>query len=186
MEKKQYYGIKGWLLLVLVGLIIMPVVNILYLKNDLFQFFDTDVWYGITNSGTEFYHPLFGIFVIYEVFLNVILSLVPIILIFLMFRKSRIFPKSMILYLAGTLFLQCIDSFLAYNIYSGTPAFAEGRREMQNQIVLDTLRYAVYSVIWIRYFQVSKRVKVTFLDIHLDLVSTGIDNPQTLNVDNSK
>lgn len=162
--KNKYYGIGGWLIFVLLGLIITTVTNIYYVISELILFFEPDTWESITTYGSELYHPLFAPFIIFEVFFNLIMSVGAIILVILMLRKSHLFPKLMILYLIGAFILQFVDMFLGYKVYFGVPIFEDIREEAFGEILSATFGFVIYMAIWIPYFIKSKRVKATFLN----------------------
>jgi hypothetical protein len=159
-------GIGGWLILVIISLILTSLISMVYISSDIMYFFEPDNWYAITTYGSEAYHPLFGPLIIYELIINFTLILFPIFLLFLMFKKSRLFPKFMIIYLIGGVILHFIDFSLCYVVFSTVPVLAETFDETMYSLIQGSVQVIVSAAIWVPYFIYSKRVKVTFLSIN--------------------
>ncbi|MDP4085771.1 MAG: DUF2569 domain-containing protein [Bacillota bacterium] len=160
MEDSNLKGIKGWLLIVLIGLIV-SIISVAVSLNDSMPLFKPDAWHAITTYGSEAYHPLFGPWVIYEALFNVFIIIFSICLLFMMFRKSHRFPKFMIFYFISAVFLQGIDYILSYKVLTDLPKVSETLNVYPS---LDgVMRALVQTAVWVPYFIKSKRVKATFL-----------------------
>lgn len=150
---ENYKGIGGWLILVIIGLCL----TFLSMTGTLFTahipIYTTDAWSQLTTPGMENYHPMWAIVLIYELCVNIIFMIAPIVALILMFNKSRLLPRFMIGYLIGNFILVVIDTVLASNL----PI------EEANTYP-EILRSFVAMGVWGSYFAVSKRVQATFVN----------------------
>ena len=160
----KYEGIGGWLILVMISLLLTTIASIIFVKDIVVDYFQPEVWREITTAGSDFYHPLFVPIIIFEVVINCIFFvIVPIFLLVLMFKKNRLFPKAMIYYLVGSLILQIIDTALVVNTIYTLDAYKNIQPEYTANAYKEIGQSLIYTLIWVPYFQISKRVKATFL-----------------------
>ncbi len=148
-------GLRGWLILVGIGLVANP-IQFLRAIIDLDFIFRQPSWNVLTSPGTEQYHALWAPVLIYEVFCNIALLIYSILLLVLFFQKRRNFPKLMIVFIAASIVVIGVDAWLAAQI----PA-------VQENDLKDTFKELARSIfaglIWIPYFVVSKRALATFV-----------------------
>jgi len=153
MEKlNKPKGLAGWLILPAIGLLASPLVVSVKLYNNILPVFQGNTWALLTTPGTELYHPLYVPLLIFEIVSMTFLLIFNIILIPLFFSKSYRLPRLMIIFFAVGLLVLFANHFLIELI----PLIAE-----KNSIV-ELYRPIFWSLIWIWYFLVSKRVRNTF------------------------
>jgi hypothetical protein len=142
-------GLTGWLALVGMGLVVSPFrivfsalkANIALLTNVQFRpFLET--------------HPTLEGLIIFEIATNVILVAILIALNFLFFTKKRAFPTYMILYFILQLVLISIDMAATHIVLPSTQL-------RSSYAAVETS--LIGALVWIPYFIVSRRVKVTFV-----------------------
>ena len=151
------HGIRGWLILPLLGLIFTPLRTGLMTVKDVLPALQPETWHALTTPGTKAYHPLWAPVIGFELAANCLIIAAAITLVWLFFRKSKRVPMLMVAWYVGTILVQIIDLLLAGQI----PAVAaqqdsEGIKELGRSIAV--------AMIWIPYFLVSKRVKNTFVE----------------------
>jgi len=149
-------GLGGWLVIAAIGLIIMPIRNVASLYNDSLPIFSEGYWGILTTQGTEAYHPLWGPLIIFESAGNIFFLILNIILIYLFFKKSYRFPTLYAMFLMANLLFAIADYYLAGKI----PALAVMDNTQASQELGKTI---IFSMVWISYFLISKRVKNTFV-----------------------
>jgi hypothetical protein len=150
--EKSYEGIRGWLIIPLLGLIGAPILCYDFLYK-LLPFFSEPYWGRITTPGSQAYHPYLGAIVIFNVLSASILGVLSVVTLWLFFRKSRLVPKLMIYFFTFIFMFNCAQFFIAYLI----PV------HLQSQSVWELISAAISSLLWVSYFLLSKRVKQTFV-----------------------
>lgn len=155
-ETKSYEGIRGWLILPLIGLFISPIRISISVFRDLVPIFTEGHWNVLTTPGSSAYHPLWAPLIITECVGNVVFVIFSIVLLVFFLRKSRFLPNLIISYLILNLLFVAGDFIIADMI----PAVAE---QSDLQAAKELGRSIIGAVIWIPYFFVSKRVKQTFV-----------------------
>jgi len=155
-EAKSYEGIRGWLILPLIGLFFAAVRISMVVFKDLVPIFTKGYWNLLTTPGSDVYHPLWAPLILFEFVGNIVFIIFAIVLLVLFFGKSRLLPRVMLSYLILNLLFVVSDFFLADLI----PAVAE-RGNFQD--LKELARAVIGAVIWVPYFLVSKRVKQTFV-----------------------
>jgi hypothetical protein len=145
--KPKYKGIGGWLILIIIGLILTLIYSTL---NTLLIISSPKYWYYLIEPDYVLW-----IISLVEIIIRVI---VPIILLVLMFIKSRLFPKAMIIWLISEAVLGLINIVFQLIVYTN-PA---GYTLIRVGILI------VSAAIWVPYFLVSKRVKATFLNVNIE------------------
>ncbi|TGL72117.1 DUF2569 domain-containing protein [Leptospira jelokensis] len=165
-------GLKGWLVLVGIGLVIFP-IRLGYLSGPLFYNMFTDGSFEyLTTPGTESYHPLWKPLLFFEASYNALLLIASLVLLFLFVSKHYLFPKGYALFLFLPVVILPLDLWLASLIPMGDdPLDPSTLKEM--------VRSVVAALIWIPYMFLSKRVKATFVE---GKSQTGsMDSEQTTN-----
>lgn len=154
-EKEKLNGLRGWLILVGIGVVISPLRIGAMMLMTYPPIFQTDTWALLTTPGSEHYNALWAPIIIAEIAINGLQFLACLYMIYLFFAKKAAFPKW---YIGLSLFVTAfivIDAFAVKMVLPESPMFD-----------LETLRELVRSVIgcaiWIPYMLVSKRVKATF------------------------
>ncbi|WP_129692139.1 DUF2569 family protein [Gottfriedia acidiceleris] len=152
-NKPKYKGIGGWLILIMIGLIIRFIYSTLYTL--------VILTYTLPKYWSYLIKPDYTLwatgFIIASVD-SILLVIVPIILLVLMFKKSRLFPKVMIIWLISEAVLGLLITVFEISIYSNITGY-------------DLFRYSIpiiSAVILVPYFHVSKRVKATFLNVNTE------------------
>jgi hypothetical protein len=151
-------GIGGWLILPLLGL----VGSLLSLSVALFTvyaplFAEGGGWAVVTDQSDPSYSALWAPLIVFEIGTNLALIGLIVFLLYLVFRKSRRFPRLMIAYLIAGIVVGVIDLAWAEQI----PALAA---DSSSESLTQVMRSIVGAVIWIPYFLVSQRVKNTFVE----------------------
>lgn len=155
-DDSKYEGIRGWLLLIVLGLCISPFLQAFFIFSNLNAVLQPGVWQALTTPGSEAYHRLWAPVIIFEILMNVFFIGFEISLLFLLFRKSRLFPKSMIVYLLTVFALIALD----YAASRAIPAVAAQDDPESRRVFV---RAGISCAIWIPYLLKSKRVRVTFV-----------------------
>jgi len=152
---KDLRGIRGWLILVAVGVVLTP-LRVLYGIITGATAYSLDTWQAITTPGTESDHPLWAPFLIFELLANLTLWVYSILLLILFFQQRRAFPKLYVIFLAATLLVLAIDYVLGNVI-------PDIKDSTDKTSLRESSRAGMTLLIWGSYFLVSKRVKATFV-----------------------
>jgi hypothetical protein len=146
--RNEPYGIGGWLIVVLIGLIITTVRLSYFSLTEILPLFST-----IDSLGD----PTLTVLLTIEFIANIFFSTAALILIILMFVKHRLFPKLMIGFYVINLVFIITDLLLA----SSSEIIQQNGVDPSSYKEL--IRTIVGAFVWIPYFLVSKRVKNTFI-----------------------
>ncbi|MCB1782950.1 MAG: DUF2569 domain-containing protein [Alphaproteobacteria bacterium] len=154
-EEKNLDGLKGWLILVGLGVIIAPFSIGFTIFPFYYEIFTQNTWEKLTSPESPHYHPLWQTILITELAINIALILIWCVIAFLFFAKKKKFP---ILYICMTLFSPV---FILADSLAITLVMPE--EPVLDPETLDNLaRSIVPALIWVPYMLVSKRVKATF------------------------
>jgi Protein of unknown function (DUF2569) len=137
-------GIGGWLILVAIGLVISPLYSIHGINTSL------RIMYGIQYQDWLSTHAGLAGLILYEGVTNTVFLIALIALNTLFYRRKRQFPWLMIAFLVMQLALRIIDHVAALHFFPHHSA-------------ISLLQSFVYTAVWIPYYLVSERVKVTFV-----------------------
>lgn len=151
---KELQGLRGWLILVMIGVVAFPVMTLKFLI-DTGPSFALDVWTNLTVAGNAGYHPLWAPALLFELSANLALLVFSTLLVILFFQKRRNVPR---IYIGISVLGICIslgDLLLTSNI----PAAAEFGNDEWRELGKSIFRLLV----WGSYFLVSRRVKSTFI-----------------------
>jgi transglutaminase-like putative cysteine protease len=152
---RQYAGIGGWLILVIIGdafRIFFAGKTILFLLPTVL---DATRWDLLTVPGTTAYNSFWAPTILFELGFSIVFLIFTILSLILMLKKRTTFPYVMITLIGVTLIFQIIDFSLVSQIT------IRGIK-LPNDSGLAIFRCLVNAVIWIPYFLTSKRVKETF------------------------
>ncbi len=156
-ESQGPKGIGGWLILVVIGLILTPLMVGRELLTIHLPIFTDGTWHLLTTPGTEVYHPLWAPLIIFETVGNIALIVLAIVTLVSLLNKSSRTPMLATIYFGWNLFFIAADMILA----DGIPSI-EGASNIESY--KDLARAVVAAAIWIPYFHLSKRVKATFVE----------------------
>jgi hypothetical protein len=149
-------GLKGWLILPAIGLIIAPLRLGLNLLKDFWPIFRDGYWPVLTTPGTEAYHPLWKPLLTFEIVGNSLFILANLALLFFFFTRHWRFPTLYITMLALNVVFVVSDFFMGNAI----PAVAASK---DTQALKEMARTIIAAAIWTPYFLRSRRVKNTFV-----------------------
>lgn len=155
-EEKNLAGLGGWLILIGLGIVISPLKIMAQLFSTYTEIFSNASWKVLITPGTEVYNPLLGTILIGELLINVSLILAWIFIAILFFSEKKSFPKYYISILLFTLLFIVIDALAIKLIMPDEPIF-------DAETTKDFGRVLIFSLIFIPYMLLSKRVKATFI-----------------------
>lgn len=148
-------GLGGWLALVAFNVLLVPVVRLAVASTELLSW-DQSIWISRTHPDYEDYHLLWEPSVLIEtVFLW---SMIPyaILLVVLFFQKRTSFP----LLMTGRMVFDFVTAGIVLAMFIQIDGLSD---EVQDALSRDLLHQVLFSLIWIPYLAVSKRVKLTFV-----------------------
>jgi hypothetical protein len=155
-RERELEGLRGWLVLVGLGVVLTPIKIIVMTIMPLFEIIDSGLWAEFTTPGSEAYHALWKPVIIGEIVVNCVLCFGWIVAVVKYFGKSRSFPFWYITLSAAWVVFMYADALAGKAILPEEPLFdARSLGEFIGAIVS--------SVIWIWYMLVSRRVKATFV-----------------------
>jgi len=150
-------GLGGWLIVVGLGLLIAPISLCIFLYSTYSEIFTDGIWEMLTMPESEVFVPYFGVMLITEICVNILLLFAIIYTGYLYFSKNKSFPKWYVGIMVFSIVFIILDAFAVSSILPDTKVFDK-----------DTLRELGRSLlgamIWIPYMRVSKRVKATFVN----------------------
>lgn len=153
----ELVGLRGWLVLVGIGIILSP-VRILFQVVPIYNnIFSNGIWEKLTTPGGTAYHPLWLPILSSEMFINVCLVGVWIYIAVLYFTKKKSFPRWYIACLVFSIIFILVDAYAVRLILEDEPLF-------DSAASVEFVRTIVHAVIWIPYMLISKRVKATFVN----------------------
>lgn len=142
-------GLRGWLILPGIALVIAP-FRILYNSKDLLDTFSATQWSFFQDS----FGNLMLVLLSSEIIVNVALVVVTIFLINLFFKRRNTFPRFFVLYLIAGLVILIADSILTDLLIN--------KGQKIDESITQIVRQSIYTCIWVSYFLKSRRVKATF------------------------
>ena len=154
--EKNIEGLGGWLILVGIGVIISPLQLLAVLSKTYLPIFKDGTWEALTSPTSEVYNSMFSSLIIGEIFINSMVFIASIYLIYLFFSKKSFFPKLYIGLIVFSLIFIPLDAILVSSIFPNIEVFdAETMKALGKSIIV--------GLIWIPYMLISKRVKATFV-----------------------
>ena len=153
-ENLPFQGLRGWLVLVGLGLC----VNFLRRVQTLFGtgqgYFSMAGWHAVTDPGGGSYHPLFGLYLMGEMAGNIVVIGLNVLAIILFFGKRRQFPRVYIAFLCSGFLLVFLSSLMARIV----------RLPDEPQAGARVFGAFLAALLWSSYTLKSRRVKATFIN----------------------
>ena len=156
-DNPRLCGLRGWLILVGIGVVISPPILIVSFAQHIEVYFSLDVWHNVAVPSGVDYHPLFGPLLMFEMLGNQTLIVMSFLTLYLYFAKRSLFPKVFIICCLSTLIFVLTDFIISGQI----PMIAEDPGSEQGR---EFARAFWRCVIWCPYMLKSKRVKATFVN----------------------
>lgn len=156
VEEKKLIGLRGWLILVGIGIAVSPLRIIFQIFPLYTGIFSDGTWEILTTPGTEVYNSLWAPVMIGELTINTALVLTWGFIAYLFLSKKSVFPKWYIGILVFT-FVFIITDMLAVK------AILPNEQMFDPDTTKELVRSVIAMLIWIPYMLVSKRVKATFV-----------------------
>lgn len=148
-------GLGGWLILVGIGLVLRPIRSAISLFPTFSTYLDLNTWRVLTDAEHASYQPAYAVIAPLEMVGNLVLVIAPLLLLGLFFAKRRIFPTAMIAFFAFE------GGMTVFNIV--TSHLMTTTTEAQRLAAYGGLGGGLIAMaVWIPYFCVSRRVKLTF------------------------
>lgn len=156
-EKPRLCGLRGWLILVGIGVVISPLLQTFSFVLNIRAYFSLDVWHNVAVPSGADYHPLFGPLLMIEMLGNQTLIVMSFLTLYLYFAKRSLFPKVYIICSLFTFIFILTDIILSKQI----PMIAENPDTGQAR---EIARAFWRCVIWCPYMLRSRRVRATFVN----------------------
>lgn len=152
-SKSRGQPIGGWLVLVAFGLCLTP-LRLLYDLFNIQEFFDPASWAALWSAGNWL---LFSVF-LFEYVYNIFYFFFSILIIALFFNRRSSTPLLISLLYGCTFVVTLVDTLIAMNL---DDAYTHAQ---QSEYYQSLFRSFFAAVIWIPYFNLSERVKETFVE----------------------
>ena len=157
-KTKEPLKVGGWLIIVAIGVVLSPLRLIHLLGTTYPPIFTDGTWEAITTKTSEAYSPIWGPFLLGEIFINVILVLIGIYLAYLFFTKKAALPKW---YFGVALFSAVfilIDAYIVTLVLPDMEVF-------DSETLKEFGRSLVSLLVWSPYLLFSQRSKDTFVNV---------------------
>ncbi len=146
-------GLGGWLILVATGLFLRPIFLLKAISGAGRAYFNVSVWNALTTPGGAGYKSHYALVASAELCENFVLLVSSALLIVLFFRRSHLFPRSMQIFFCFALLVALLNLMNASLL----------EQELGSKEYLTVVQMLVICAVWIPYFQVSRRVRRTFV-----------------------
>jgi hypothetical protein len=155
-NQDELRGIRGWLILVAIGVLVNPIRLLATYFPIYARLFTDGSWQALTTVGSEAYNPLWSPLLMGEIIFNSGMVAVSAYLIYLFFSKHYLFPRFYIGIVAVSLVFIPLDAWLVSLVLPNEPMFDLGTAKEFAKTLFGGL-------IWVPYMLISKRVKATFV-----------------------
>jgi len=143
--------IGGWLFLVAIGLALTPLRVLSHIiTSD--SYFNLGLWQEITNAASGSYNPLLAFTLAFEIVVNTGTLVYAVLLLFLFTNRRTSLPRLIIFFYSGNLAFVLLDLTLASQLNADDTILGK-----------DLSTALLACLIWVPYFNISKRVKETFV-----------------------
>ncbi len=148
------HNIGGWMILPLIGLFLSPFIIAFQLINE--GYYNQELW-SMTNVYEAQKKFFLNLLIGSELIANVLFVIFCILLIILLIKRRSSLPKLISIYLLVRVFYSGL-LFYAYN--SVAPELIT--EEIKHHTITEIVKLSASAIIWVSYFNLSKRVKYTF------------------------
>lgn len=148
----ELQGIQSWLILLAIGVAVSP-FSMLWDLRQLVPAFGLSTWVALTTPGHESYHALWAPVLLGELFINIVLVALSVLVAVVFFQRRRSFPK---LFVATRVAGALVAIFDSVALRFLPDASGEGLDPGLVRLVLST-------VVWSIYVLRSRRVRLTFV-----------------------
>ena len=148
-------GFGGWLILLSIIIVIIPIRNLFILLPVYAPLIFDGFLIGVFERGSEIYDPPLGLLITFEIFGNIGLLVLNVIVLKKFFGKNYLFKKYFIINSIAALCFILLDLIFAQAI----PITAG----LEYEDIQPLFRQFIFCCIWVPYVSVSKRVKNTFV-----------------------
>jgi hypothetical protein len=149
-------GLRGWLLLVGIGVILGPIRLMMGMVSIYAPFWDAAMISIVTDPFAENFNPLISALVIGGFAANTSLLLAQLYLIYGYFKQKKWFPRVYVSVLLLSIIYIFLDALAAAYAFPGETVW-------DNEAKKDLTRLIISAFIWVPYMFVSRRVKNTFV-----------------------
>ena len=154
-ETERLAGIRGWLLLVGLGVVVSPLRIVAEVLPTYLKLFADGSWLALTTPGGAAYHPLWMPYLLIEMIVNAGLVVAWVWIATRFFTRKRNFPRMYIGVLTFTIAFQFLDAW-------GISVVSPRETVFDPETVKELGRSVIAAIIWIPYMLRSKRVQATF------------------------
>ncbi|MBV1959308.1 MAG: DUF2569 domain-containing protein [Pseudomonadales bacterium] len=156
-EESDLKGLRGWLILIGLGLVFSPIRLVATCYPLFSQIFTDGTWEIVTTQGSEFYHPIWAPLLIGELIFNVGLVLLCLYLMYLFFTRAQLFPKVYIFMMVISFVFILFDAWISTIVLPDEPMFDPDTTKGFINAIIGV-------IVWVPYMLVSRRVKATFVE----------------------
>jgi hypothetical protein len=156
-DESNLKGLTGWLILIGLGVVLGPIRMLVTIMPNYLPILTDGSWELLTSPSSEAYNPLLAAIIIGELFVNLILLLGSVYLVYLFFTKHTRFPNAYILLVVVSFIFIPFDAWVVTFALPDEPMF-------DTPTTVDFLRVLSTAIVWIPYLLLSKRVKATFVE----------------------
>jgi transglutaminase-like putative cysteine protease len=150
-----YDGLRGWLILVIIGLFLRIGLWLHALGTDYLVAWDATQWNVLTVPGGANYDPLWAPALLFELAFMLLFPIFSVLALVLLFEKRMIFPRVMITMLLAILAFKIVDVVLVAQIPIAVKLNG-------GAFDADLPRVVVQAAIWVPYLKFARRVRATF------------------------
>ncbi|NMO96110.1 DUF2569 domain-containing protein [Paenibacillus lemnae] len=154
-EKKKPKGLGGWMILVQISILLSLIISSFALNNTIIVLGSEELKL-FSDETSIYYEPVLMPLIWFELLVLVSQLILLVVIIFLLYRRKRAFPKTMI----GFMVLGAVAGILDHAVINQISFITEEELAHSSKVVGRTI---FYSAIWIPYLLRSKRVKNTFV-----------------------
>lgn len=148
-------GIRGWLLLPALGVIVTP-IRIASDMYSMFGSFSMDTWSQLTTAGSQVFNAMWAPILLAELALNLGLLVFSLLLLVMFFQKRRGAPHLFVAFLIANVLVNAAD------LAAASLALAAS---VTTQEWVAVWRLGFSALLWSAYFLKSRRVRSTFVEV---------------------
>lgn len=156
-ETRNLNGLRGWLILVGIIVILSPLRQLLVIGPTYYNIFTDGSWAALTTPGQPAYNQYWMPILIAEISANAVFLVLWLAIIYLFFSKHRLFPLVFRMTLIALLVFIVIDTFMIQIVLPNEPV-------LDKDTMKEFARTVIATAIWVPYTFLSKRVQATFVN----------------------